>query len=169
MKNSILKNGIISGILVSMFMVCMTIYMKYNPTSEPSMIVGFTSMILAFSFVFIGIKQQKQANNGSISFIKAFTTGFLIALIASVMYVIVWLFIYYNFFPNFIEHYSQMMIDKAKPEDVATVTAEMNQYKEWYKSPVMIILLTFMEILPLGVLVSLLGALLFSVILKKKN
>lgn len=169
MKNIILKNGIIAGIIVSLFMACMTIYMKSNPEMEPSMIIGFAGMFVAFSFIFIGIKQQKEANNGEISFGKAFLTGFLISLIASIIYVIVWLFIYYNIFPNFIEHYSQMMIDKAKPEDLAKVTAEMNQYKEWYKSPVMITLLTLMEILPLGIVVSLVAALVYSVILKKKN
>lgn len=150
---------------MSLFMASMTLYMKSNPDMEPSMIIGFAGMIVAFAFIFVGIKQQREANNGSISFGKAFLTGFLIALIASIIYVIVWLFIYYNLFPNFIEHYSQMMIDKAKPENLATVTAEMNQYKEWYKSPVMIILLTLMEILPLGIIVSLIAAL----ILKKSK
>ena len=164
MKNIILKNGIFAGLIVSGFMAAMTLYMKTNPEMEPSMVVGFAGMIVAFSFIFIGIKQQRSANNGSISFGSAFLTGFLISLIASVMYVMVWLIIYYNVFPNFIEHYSEMMIKKAKPEDLAKVTEEMNQYKEWYKSPIMVILLTLMEILPMGIVVSLIGALL----LKKK-
>jgi hypothetical protein len=164
MKNIVLKNGIFAGLIVSGFMAAMTLYMKANPEMEPSMVVGFAGMIVAFSFIFIGIKQQRNANNGSISFGSAFLTGFLISLIASVMYVMVWLIIYYNVFPNFIEHYSEMMIKKAKPEDLAKVTEEMNQYKEWYKSPIMVILLTLMEILPMGIVVSLIGALL----LKKK-
>lgn len=164
MKNIILKNGIFAGLIVSGFMAAMTLYMKANPEMEPSMVVGFAGMIVAFSFIIIGIKQQRTANNGSITFGNAFLTGFLISLIASAMYVVVWLIIYYNVFPNFIEHYSEMMIKKAKPEDLAKVTEEMNQYKEWYKSPIMVVLLTLMEILPMGIVVSLIGALL----LKKK-
>ncbi len=135
----------------------------------PLIIVGFAGMLVAFSFIFVGIKQQKDANNGEISFRKAFTTGFWIALIASIMYVIAWLFIYYTIFPNFIEQFSEMPIKNAKPENVAKVTEEMNQYKEWYKSPIMIILSTLMEILPFGIIISLIGALVYSVILKKKN
>lgn len=169
MKNIILKNGIIAGIIVSLFMACMTLYMKSNPDCEPNMMAGFAGMLVAFIFIFVGIKQQKETNNGEISFGKAFLTGFLISLIASIMYVIAWLIIYYNFFPNFMEQFSEMAIKKAKPEDLAKVTAEMNQYKEWYKSPVMIILLTLMEILPFGIIVSLIAALIFSVILKKKK
>lgn len=60
MKNSILKNGIISGILVSVFMVCMTIYMKYNPTSEPSMIVGFASMLMAFFLYLLELNNKNR-------------------------------------------------------------------------------------------------------------
>jgi hypothetical protein len=169
MKNIIIKNGILAGIIVSIVMGSMTLFMKSNPNTEPSMVIGFGSMLLAFIFVIIGIKQQRDANNGIISFGKAFTTGLLISLIASTIYVFVWLIIYYNFFPNFIEQYSEMAIKNAKSEDIAKVTTEMNQYKEWYKSPIMIILLTFMEILPLGIVVSLIGAIVFAFFLKKKN
>ncbi len=158
MNNIILKNGLFGAAIVSLVMAGMTMYMKSNPTTEPSMIIGFASMLLAFSFVILGIKQQREANGGTITFGKAFVTGLLITLIMSVIYVIVWLIIYYNFFPNFIDHYSQMMIDKAKPEDLASVTKEMEWYKEQYKSPIMIILLTLMEILPIGIVVTLIGA-----------
>ncbi|SFA69437.1 Protein of unknown function [Flavobacterium swingsii] len=164
MKNSIIKNGLLGGIVVSIVMLGMTFYMKANPECEPSMVIGFASMFLAFIFVILGIKQQREANNGVISFGKAFVTGLLISLTISTIYVIVWLIVYYNFFPDFIDQYSAMVLKNTKPEEIASKTAEMNQMKEWYKSPVMIILLTYMEILPIGILVSLIGAF----ILKKK-
>ncbi|WP_395047603.1 DUF4199 domain-containing protein [Flavobacterium sp.] len=164
MKNIIIKNGILGGIVVSIVMLGMTFYMKANPEYEPSMVVGFASMFLAFIFVILGIKQEREANNGVISFGKGFVTGLLISLVISTIYVIVWLIVYYNFFPDFIDQYSAMVLKNTKPEELATKTAEMNQMKEWYKSPVMIILLTYMEILPIGILFSLIGA----VVLKKK-
>ena len=40
-------------------------------------------------------------------------------LIISTIYVAVWLVIYYNFFPNFMEIYGDMMLKNAKPEDLA--------------------------------------------------
>lgn len=164
MKNSILKNGLLGGLIVSAFMIGVTFYMKANPDNEPSMLLGFISMFLAFIFVVLGIKQQRDANNGSITFGKAFVSGLLISLIISTIYVGVWLIIYYNFFPNFIEKYSEMTLKNTKPEELAAKTAEMNQYKEMYKSPIMVILLTYMEILPLGIVVSLISAFLL-----KKN
>ncbi|WP_394759414.1 DUF4199 domain-containing protein [Flavobacterium sp.] len=164
MNNNIIKNGILGGIVVSIVMIGMTIYMKANPDNEPNAIIGFVSMFLAFIFVILGIKQQREANNGMLSFGKAFATGLLISVVISIIYVIVWLIIYYNFFPNFMEQYSAMVLKNTKPEELAAKTIEMNQFKEWYKNPVMVILLTLMEILPIGIVVSLVGAL----ILKKK-
>lgn len=165
MKNIILKNGIFGGIIVSIVMISMTFYMKTFPDREPSSIIGFGSMLLAFIFVIIGIKQERETNNGVIYFGKAFLTGLSISLVISTIYVIAWLIIYYNFFPNFMEQYSEMILNKTNTEELAAKTAEMNQMREWYKNPVMIILLTLMEVLPLGILVSLIGAL----ILKKKQ
>lgn len=164
MKNTILKNGIFGGLIASSCMAAMTLYMKSNPSYEPNMILGFGCMLVAFIFLFLGIKQVRDNSNGFISFGKAFKTGLVISVVISTIYVITWLVIYYNFFPDFIERYSEMVLKNTKPEDIVAQTAEMNQMKEWYKNPVMIILLTFMEILPFGILVSLLAAL----VMKKK-
>jgi len=164
MNNIIVKNGLFGSIIVSALLVFVTMYMKANPEKEVSMMIGFAVMILAFFFVALGIKQQRDANNGLISFRNAFLTGFWITLIISTIYVLVWLIILYNFFPNFAEHYTDMAIQKASPEEVAKVTEEMNSFKEMYKNPIWVILFTYMEILPLGIVFSLVSAL----ILKKK-
>lgn len=164
MNNIILKNGLLGSSIVSALLISITMYMKSNPEKEVSMMVGFAGMLLAFLFVVKGIKQQRDVNNGFISFGKAFLTGFWITLIISTIYVLVWLVILYNFFPNFAEHYTDMAIAKASPEEVAKVTEEMNSFKEMYKNPIWVILFTYMEILPLGIVFSLVSAL----ILKKK-
>lgn len=164
MNSIILKNGLFGSIIVSALLIFITAYMKANPEKEVSMMIGFAGMLLAFIFVVLGIKQQKDANNGSISLGKGFLTGFWITLIISTIYVLVWLVILYNFFPNFMEHYANMAIEKASPDEVEKVTEEMKMYKEMYKNPVMVILLTYMEILPLGIVISFVSAL----ILKKK-
>ena len=165
MNKIVLKNGLFGSSIVTALLLSVTFYMKANPEKEVSMFFGFAGMLLAFFFVVLGIKQQRDTNNGSISLGKAFLTGFWITLIISTIYVIVWLIIFYNFFPNFAEHYTDMAIAKASPDEVAQVTEEMNSFKEMYKNPIMVILLTYMEILPLGIVFSLISAL----ILKKKQ
>jgi hypothetical protein len=165
MKYNIIKNGILGGIIVSIVMICMTYYMKVNPDNEPNTIIGFASILLAFIFVILGIKKERESNKDSITFVKALLTGWYISLVISTIYVLVWLIIYYNFFPDFMEQYSAMVLKNTKAEELAAKTTEMNQMAAWYKNPVMIILLTYMEILPIGIVVSLIGAL----VLKKKQ
>lgn len=168
MRNIILKNGLLGGLIVSIVMICMTMYMKSNPENEPNAIIGFASMLLAFVFLFLGVKKVRDSNEGKITFGKGFLTGLYIALIISTIYVLVWLVIYYNFFPNFMEQYSDMVLNKLKEagdvEALASKTEEMEMMKEWYKNPLMVILLTFIEILPIGIVISLISAL----ILKNK-
>ena len=64
------------------------------------------------------------------------------------------------------EQYSDMVLHKLKEtrdlEALAAKTEEMEMMKEWYKNPLMIILLTFMEILPIGIVVSLISALILT-------
>lgn len=165
MKNNVLKNGLLGGLAVSSVMLALTMYMKYHPQYEPSTFLGFLSIILANVFVVLGILQQRRANSDSITLGKAFQTGLLISLITSTMYVVVWLIIYYNFFPDFMERYGDLAIKKAKPEDLAKTTTEINQMKEWYKSPILVILLTYMEVFPAGIVVSFIA----SLALKKKK
>ena len=164
MINNIVKNGIFGVIIAATVMSSMVFYMKANPGLEPNAIVGFIGILLAFIFTIKGIKDQREINNGVISFGKAFLTGLWISLIISTIYVLVWLVIHYNVFPDFMEKYSEMVLKNTKPEELAAKTTEMNQMKEWYKNPLMVILLTYMEIFPLGIVVSLIGAL----VLKKK-
>ena len=164
MINNILKNGILGGIIASVFMASIVFYMKVNEGMELNAIIGFTGMLLAFIFLILGIKQQRKINNGIITFKQALLTGLAISFVISTMYVLVWLIIYYNFFPDFMEKYSEMVLKNAKPEEVAAKTTEINQMKEWYKNPAMVILLTYMEIFPIGLAISIIVAL----ILKKK-
>jgi hypothetical protein len=164
MINNIFKNGILGGIITATVMTSMVFYMKANPGQEPNAIIGFIGMFLAFIFVLLGIKQEREINNGTITFRRAFLTGLAISFVISTIYVLVWLVIYYNFFPDFMEKYSDMVLKNTNPEDLAAKTTEMNQMAAWYKSPLLIILLTYIEILPIGIVVSLIAAL----FLKKK-
>jgi ethanolamine transporter EutH len=171
MKTSILKNGIIGGIIVSIFMGMSVYFHSQNLENEMlSYILGFSGMFIAFIFTFIGMKQYRdKVNNGSISFGKAFTIGLSIAFIISTIYVLVWLFELHNFYPDFMEKYAASEISKLQSSglsatEIASKTAEMNQMTEYYKSPLYVIGFTYVEILPIGIFFSLLYAL----IVKKK-
>ena len=135
-----------------------------------SEIIGFAGMFIAFIFIFIGIKSfRDKQNNGVISFGTGFKIGFLISLIASTMYVITWMIECHFFFPDFMEKFAAHAIEEAQRSgqsamEIEATKQEMNKYIEWYKNPILLMALTYMEILPIGLVITLLSAL----ILKKK-
>jgi len=171
MKKNVLIFGLIAG-LISVSWAVFAINICYNKqTFEGNMWLGYGSMIVAFSFIFVGIKNYRDKyNNGVITFGKAFKIGFLIALIASTIYVVVWMIDFYVFIPDFMDKYVAHALAKAQAAgasaaELAKEKASMAGYISMYKSPIGVILLTYMEILPVGLVIALLAAL----ILKRRS
>ncbi len=171
MRKNVIVCGLIAGFIVSAIMAISMAYYSKNAEHEGGMLLGYASMILAFSLVFVGIKNARDRHgNGYITFGKAFTTGLYITLIASTAYVVTWVIEYYMFIPDFMEKYSahilkQVQESGASQNEINEQIKEMAGYKEMYKNPLFVILLTYMEILPVGILVVLIS----SFILKRKN
>ena len=170
MKKIIITYGLIAGLITMAFMIGSTIIWKVNGFENGSMILGFTGMLIAFIFVFVGIKNYRdKQNGGSITFGDGFKIGFFIALIASSIYTIVWLIEFHFFMPDFMEKYATKAIENIKSSGLSTAEmtkkiTEMETMRENYKNPFIRIGYTLMEILPIGIVVALISAL----ILKRK-
>ena len=170
MRRIILICGLIAGLIVSSTMVYSMILCYRSNKFEGNMLLGYASMLIAFSMIFVGIRSYRNKyNQGVISFGKAFRIGLFIALVASSIYVIVWLIDYYLFIPDFMDRYTTHILNQAKSSgateaEMVTKTKEMAMYTDMYKNPLFVILLTYAEILPVGLIVSLISAL----ILKRK-
>jgi len=171
MKRTVLVFGLISGLIVSVLMVAGMSMVYNNPDFKGSMVIGYASMILAFSFVFVGIKNYRDKYNGGvITFGTAFKTGIFISLIASTMYVATWMVDYHFFMPDFMDRYSAHVLKEAVDSgatqiEISEKTAEMEKYGEMYKNPLFVIMFTYLEILPVGILVTVIS----SIILKRKE
>ena len=102
MKKNILIYGLISGLIVSALMAVIVSMCYKSGTFDSSIWIGYASMLIAFSMIFVGIKNYRDKyNSGIISFGKAFKVGLFITLIASTIYVIAWLIEEHFFFPDF--------------------------------------------------------------------
>jgi len=167
MKKTVLICGLIAGLISTSAFIAVMLLGKANQEFKNGMFYGYTLMILAFSFIFVGTKITRDKHNeGSISFWKAFLVGLYITLIASTMYVMVWLIDYYCFIPDFAEKYSAHMLEGLKASgasqaEIAKQTAEMKKFGELYRNPFFNILFTYMEIVPVGLIMSLISALIF--------
>lgn len=165
MKKIVIICGLIAGLIVSALLVFSTAMCYTEEDFEGNMALGFTVMFLAFSVIFVGIKNYRDKHNeGAITFGKAFLTGLYITLVASTLYVVVWLIDYYLFIPDFMDKYAAHEMHHAvnagkSAEELKKLSEQMDSYKEAYKNPVSIVLLTYMEILPVGLVVTLVSAL----------
>ncbi len=173
MKKNILIYGLASGIIVSILMLFTISYMSHcegNVDYDTSMAIGYASMLIAFSLVFVGIRNYRDKYNaGIISFGKAFKIGMLMVLIASTIYVIAWLVDYYFFIPDFMDKISAHELDKLKASGASAVeidvkAKEMADFATMYKNPFFNAMITYVEILPVGLIVTLIS----SLILKRK-
>ena len=99
MKKNILIYGLISGLVVAVLMAVNVGMVSKSGNFDNGLLIGYASMIIAFSLVFVGIRNfRDKYNGGVISFGKAFKVGIFITLIASTIYVIVWLIEEHYFF-----------------------------------------------------------------------
>lgn len=171
MKKAVIIPGIIAGIIVSALMAISLILYKDNDHMEIGMVIGYSSMLIAFSLIFVGIKNYRdKQNNGSVSFGKAFLIGLYITLIASTFYVGSWMIESHFFIPDFAEKYSSSVIEATKakgasPQELALTIKKMDEFKTMYKNPLFVIMMTYLEIIPVGILVSLIAG----VILKRRT
>ena len=172
-KNSIIY-GLISGIVVAVLMLASTNYISHCEGSidyNTSMLIGYAAMLIAFSLVFVGIRNYRDKYNGGvISFGKAFKIGMMIVLIASTIYVVAWLIDYFFFIPDFLDKYSAHMLDKLKASGASQLeidkqAKEMASLGKLYKNPFFNAMMTYVEILPVGLIVTLIS----SLILKRKT
>ncbi|GAB3931507.1 hypothetical protein GCM10028804_43870 [Larkinella terrae] len=165
MKKIILICGFIAGFVLTTVMAVSTVMCYMYQNFESNMALGYASMVLAFSLIFVGIKNYRDTyNNQIISFGKAFKIGLYITLIASTMYVITWLIEYYVFIPDFMDKYTAHVLREAKTagastEELASKSSEMDMYKKMYKNPLFVVLLTYAEVFPIGLVISLICAL----------
>ena len=168
MKKNIIIYGLIAGIVVSILML---ISANNITDFDTSLFVGYASMLLAFSLVFVGIRNYRDKyNEGVVGFGKAFKMGIMIVLIASTIYVIAWHIAYFYFEPDYLEKFSAKMLDKLKAGGASQIEIdnkikEMANFAVKYKNPFFNALMTYMEILPVGLIVTLIS----SLILKRKT
>ena len=159
MKKIILIFGLIIGAILATNAIIHMNMMYSNPDYKGNDVIGYATLVIIFSLIYFGVRNYR--NNyldGKINFLQAFKTGALICFVASTVYVIFGLLYYYFFAPDFIDVFTDYMIRNSPPDEVEATTAQMADFKEMYKNPLFAILITYMEVLPIGMIVALFSA-----------
>lgn len=137
--------------------------------------LGYLTMLVALSTIIIAVKHYRDRHlDGKIRFGTSFRIGFFISLIATLGYVLGWEIFHQQYAPDFGAQYLSYQVDTWQEQglDSAEVAlrenemaAQMEQYdsNRLYRTGFSVI-----EILPMGILVSLLTALVFYLIDRRK-
>ncbi|MBL0740209.1 DUF4199 domain-containing protein [Chryseolinea lacunae] len=172
MQKIIITYGIIAGIIVSTIMVLThPLFDKGVINYDMGMVVGYTSMVIALSVIFFGIKTYRdQHGKGRITFGQGLKIGLFITLIASLLYAITWEVYYNTTAHDFMAKYTQYELDKLAREGATPAVIEeerksMAELAALYENPLIRFGMTITEIFPVGILISLLAA----ALLRKKE
>lgn len=171
MKKTVLTFGLIAGAILSVMMLATMPFMD-TIGFDRALIVGYTTMVLAFLLVFFGIRSYRETiGDGRISFLRALGVGLLIATIASVCYVITWEVLSHTVLTDFAEKCAAFEIEKIRtsgksPQEIETEVENMRSMMQLYNSNIFVnMAITLLEPLPVGLVMTLISAL----ILRKRS
>jgi hypothetical protein len=163
MKKTVLTFGLIAGLIISVLMDSSLLLAKTIGEGH-SMMLGYTIMVASFLLIYFGIRSYRDNQlGGQISFGRAFACGILIALITTVCYVATWEVLYFNFMPHFMDGYWAAQIHKVQaaglnPATTAAKIAAIQRSQQSYQNPLINAAYTFMEPLPVGLIITLISA-----------
>lgn len=161
----VLTYGLLSGLVIIATMVA-GIALSAQGDFFSSATFGYLVMLVALSFIFVGVKRYRDIERGGIvRFGPAFGVGLGIAAFAGVAYVIGWETYLAATDYAFMDEYIAGIV-KARQEAGVSADAlakevakleemRVNYAKPWFRVP-----MTFLEIFPVGLVVSLVTALL---------
>lgn len=156
--------GLVAGIVVAIPMFWMMASATPGSLPENGTLYGYLTMLVAMTAVFLGIKHYRDRTlGGVIRFGRAFAVGVGISAVAGVIYAVGWeVFLAFSGF-DFAATYSKMMVDevrasRATPQEISDVMASAESFVKMYRNPWYRFPLTFIELFPVGLLISLVSA-----------
>ena len=164
MTKVVLIFGLISGVIAGVLMWILMGAVNTDAINfDNGMIWGYATMIIALSLVFFGIKSYRDNHGGHISFLKGLQVGILISLISAFCYAASWELYYPMVGDEFMQKYTTYYLDKMKTDgasdaEIETARVEGEQFMELYKNFFVRFSFSLIEILPVGVIVTLVSA-----------
>jgi hypothetical protein len=159
----ILIYGVIGGFIVAVPMAVSMLTITDGAVPENAALYGYLSMLLAFTMVFVGIKRYRdKVLGGVIRFVPALGIGLGISAVASLFWVVGWEITLATGF-DFGSAYSDSIVTAAQARgapaaEIDRIRSEATEFLALYANPLFRLPITFIEMFPIGVLVSLLSA-----------
>jgi len=166
MTNIVFLYGTFAGLIVIGVMIAFIVASGGEPDmADNSLLFGYTTMIVALSMIFFGVKRYRDRDlGGVIKFIPAFLMGLSIAVVAGVIYVAGWEVYMAATDGSYMKAYMDHYIAGEKAKGLAgpaldKLVAEMDAMMTAYNTNMPYRMgITFMEIFPVGVIIALISA-----------
>jgi hypothetical protein len=164
MTRLILIYGTIAGLIVAIPMVWLMMSMTEDTSLDNGALYGYLTMIVALTTVFLGIKHYRdKVQGGVIKFWTALGVGLGISAVASLIYMVGWEIVLAFSGFDFADSYSKAMLDMAREQGISgdeleRITADTQAFVDMYANPLARLPITFVEMFPVGALISLLSA-----------
>lgn len=164
MLRTILLFGLIAGLITNANFALVLGVGDQLGHGALSLFYGYLVMILALSMIFVGVKRLRdRVYGGVIRFGPALLVGLGISAFAGVLYVIGWEVVLAATHYTFADTYGASMVHAAQARgasaaEIAKVTAQMQDFKAQYANPLYRMPMTFVELFPVGVVISLIAA-----------
>ena len=158
----VLIYGLIAG-AITIAVICLSFVFK-GLDHLHSEWFGYLVMLVALSLIFVGVKRYRDVEcGGVVTFGRAFAIGLGIALVAAAIYALGWELYLAVSGKDFMAEYTASILDRmraegATPAAIAAKTAEMRAMAEAYRNPLFRLPMTFVEIFPVGLVVTLVSA-----------
>lgn len=164
MTRIILIYGVVAGLIVAVPMIWGMTALTEQTAPENGALYGYLVMLIALTAVFLGIKYHRDnALGGVIKFVPALLVGLGISAVASVFWVVGWEISLALTGFDFAAAYSKSVLAAAQargaPEaELQQAIADADAFAKMYANPLFRVPITFVEIFPIGALISLLSA-----------
>jgi hypothetical protein len=156
--------GTIAGLIVAVPTVWLSMTFAPQTAPEGGVVYGYLTMIAALTAVFLGIKHYRdKVLGGAVRFVPALLVGLAISAVASLFYVVAWeIFLAFSGF-DFAASYSKSMVEAARASgasqaELQKVMTDAQSFERMYRNPLYRMPITFIEMFPVGVLISAISA-----------
>lgn len=165
MKKIVLVYGAMAGAIAGgMLFISTSLLLDEILTFDSGTLVGYTTMVVALSLIFFGVKSYRdQQLGGAITFGKALGVGVLITLVASCLYALAWEVCYHTVATGFMDRMTDYYMQEKRGQGATAAELEeyagkINEMAVMYQNPFIRFGMTVMEILPVGAVLALLSA-----------
>lgn len=164
MLRTILLFGLIAGLITDANFAVVLAMGNHSTHGGAALLYGYLVMILALSVIFVGVKRLRdRVYGGVIKFGPALLVGLGISALAGVIYAIGWEVTLAATHYTFADSYAAATIHAAQAKgasaaEIAKLTAQMQDFKVQYANPLYRLPMTFVEVFPVGAVISLIAA-----------